>query len=67
MKASTSENSHIVPHHIWNFLYGDYPINQEEHDHILQCDSCFELLLLCLKSDRFGLVLRAIPANSWIH
>jgi len=60
MTTGVSEQGHIIPHHVWNFLYGNGDINQEEHDHILDCDSCFELLLLCLKSDTFGTVLRAL-------
>src|SRR5262252_9095338 len=53
---------HITPHHVWAYLHAD-PANDlttAEHDHIQQCEPCFRLYILCLKSKSFGSVLKAL-------
>jgi hypothetical protein len=53
-------NDHITPHHAWNYLHADSEMSTAEHDHILECEACLRLFLLCLKSDSFGTVLKSL-------
>lgn len=32
----------------------------EEYDHILQCEDCLQVFILCLKSDTFAAVLKQL-------
>ena len=52
----------IRPHHVWAYLHGDLDteLNATEHDHILDCEYCFQLFILCLKSNSFAAVLKAL-------
>ena len=54
-----SPTRHIAPHRAWTYLNGD-PVTElstAEHDHILVCEACLQLFILCLKSETFGSVL----------
>jgi len=52
----------IRPHRVWAYLHGDLDteLSATEHDHILDCEFCFQLFILCLKSDSFAAVLKAL-------
>jgi hypothetical protein len=50
---------HVPPHRVWAYLYGDGEFSVQEHDHILACELCLRLFILCLKSESFGAVLKA--------
>ena len=53
---------HITPHHVWAYLHAESAIDltTAEHDHIQECEPCFRLYILCLKSKTFGSVLEAL-------
>jgi hypothetical protein len=53
-------NDHIPPHRVWNYVQAQDEFADEEHDHIIQCDHCLHLLILSLKCDTFGGVLKAL-------
>src|SRR5215510_210419 len=66
MAGKNSPNTgHITPHHVWAYLHAD-PANDlttAEHDHIQECEPCFRLYILCLKSKSFGSVLKALGGS----
>jgi hypothetical protein len=57
---------HINPHHAWAYLHFDpvSDLSTAEHDHIVGCEQCLRLFILCLKSDTFGAVLKALAADT---
>jgi len=63
MVAGDSQNNrHITPHHVWAYLHADpgSELSAAEHEHILDCEACFRLFILCLKSKTFASVLKAL-------
>jgi len=62
MGRNSSNSRHITPHHAWAYLYThtESEFSPAEHDHILECEQCLHLFMLCLKSETFGAVLKAL-------
>ena len=60
--SNNLRSRHITPHHAWAYLHSDLEseFNKAEHDHILECERCLQLFILCLKSQTFGAVLKAL-------
>jgi hypothetical protein len=57
-------DDHVTAHRMWAFIH-EHPeedLTAAEHQHILQCQACFDLFMLCLKSSTFGAVLKKIKA-----
>ena len=61
---SKKHREHIPPHRIWNYLYVDGELSAAEHDHILTCPVCLRAFILCLNSDNFGHVLKALKEQT---
>jgi len=53
---------HITPHHVWAYLHAESAndLTTAGHEHIQECEACFRLYILCLKSKSFGSVLKAL-------
>ena len=53
---------HLTPHHVWAYLHAESAndLTTAEYDHIRKCEPCFRLYILCLKSETFGSVLKAL-------
>jgi hypothetical protein len=49
---------HVLPHRVWAYLHFEVELGAIEHDHILECERCIQLFMLCLRSDNFGAVLK---------
>jgi hypothetical protein len=64
-ETKKSDTRHITAHHLWAYLHANpaTELSKAEHDHILHCDACSRLFMLCLKSDTFGSVLKALAAD----
>ena len=62
---NSSTTCHVAPHRAWTYLNGDptTELNTAEHDHIVQCEPCLRLFILCLKSTTFGSVLTALDKD----
>ena len=58
-RLGQEKQQHITPHRAWAYVQarGSDGFEQKERDHILRCERCLHLLLLCLESDSFGDVL----------
>ena len=58
----TNPDGHVPPHRIWMYLYGkpESEFSEPDHDHISICEQCYGILLLCLRSENFGAVLREL-------
>jgi len=54
------QDRHIAPHRAWNSLCGKGEFSPAEHAHILHCVQCLRLFLVCLESERFGVVLKEL-------
>ena len=57
---ASGKSHHVIPHRAWTYLQADGELSTDEHDHILECESCLHLFLLCLKSESFGAVLKEL-------
>ena len=57
---------HITPHHAWAYLHSDVhsDLSTEDHDHIVECEQCLRLFILCLNSETFAAVLKALMKDS---
>ena len=51
---------HVPPHVVWSFLYGDGQLLELDREHILDCNECLEMFIVCLKSQSFGSVLLSL-------
>jgi len=62
METNNPKTRHITPHRAWAHLRAD-PVTElstAEHDHIFECERCLSLLILCLRSEKFASVLKAL-------
>jgi hypothetical protein len=60
--TGSKQTRHITPHHAWAHLRAD-PVTElstADHDHVVECEQCLRLFILCLKSKTFGSVLKAL-------
>jgi hypothetical protein len=60
--TNNPKTRHITPHHAWAHLHAD-PVTElstGEHDHIVECEQCLRLLILCLRSETFASGLKAL-------
>ncbi len=64
-ERNNPDTRHITAHHIWAYLHADQEaeFGTAEHDHIVQCESCFRLFILCLGSESFGQVLKNLERS----
>jgi hypothetical protein len=62
MAKARNKRNHLSPHRAWTYLHADTSLSPEEHDHILECERCLHIFIICLKSDSFGLVLKQVSA-----
>ena len=53
---------HVPPHVVWSFLYSDGELSEHDREHILDCDECLEVFIICLKSNTFGTALMSLRA-----
>jgi hypothetical protein len=53
-------HDHVAPHLVWTYLRANSELSKAEHDHIMECDQCLRLVMLCLKSETFGAVLKQL-------
>jgi len=60
LSMKSKNRNHITPHHAWGYVHADSELNTAEHDHILECEQCLRLFLLCLKASSFAIVLREL-------
>jgi hypothetical protein len=60
--SNNPQTRHITPHHAWAHLRAE-PVTElstAEHDHILECERCLSLFILCLRSETFASVLKEL-------
>jgi len=55
---------HVHPHRAWTHLHENSDLTMAEHSHILRCEQCLRLFLLCLNSHSFGVVLKELEGAS---
>jgi hypothetical protein len=48
----------------WVYVYNATELSLEEHNHILRCAHCLYVFTLCLKSENFGALLKALGTAS---
>ena len=53
-------HDHIPPHRAWTYIHADSEFTMREHDHILECEQCLRLFILCLRTESFGAVLKEL-------
>jgi hypothetical protein len=58
-----AENDHILPHHAGAYIHTGVEFSPAEHDHVLHCEDCLRLFILCLTSDSFGAVLKKLDSD----
>jgi hypothetical protein len=62
VESNNPKRRHITPHHIWACLHADKmtELSTAEHDHIVECEPCLRVFILCLRSKTFGSVLKTL-------
>ena len=50
----------MPPHVVWSYLYRDGDLSEYDRDHILDCDECLEMFIICVKSTSFGSALMSL-------
>src|SRR5262245_21205917 len=60
-RMASTKHQHIPPHRAWTHSHAHaQTFSRSEHVHILECERCLRVFLLCLKSESFGSVLREL-------
>jgi hypothetical protein len=59
-KQFQNHRDHVSPHRIWAHLYCDGELNTKEYDHLVACERCLSMFVLCLKSETFGAFLKRL-------
>ena len=53
-------SGHVRLHRLWAFATFEAELTPTEHLHVLYCDVCHLAVSVCLQSETFGAVLKAL-------
>ena len=58
---------HVPPPLVWSHLYRDGGLSAHDRKHILECEECIEMFVICMKSENFAeaMVSLRYPPQEW--
>jgi hypothetical protein len=63
MPDTVPRPAHIPLYRLWNFNTLQGTLSAPQHTHLLGCTECSYVIRICLRSDSFGAVLKAVRAK----
>ena len=67
MPDTLSRPAHIPLYRLWTFNTYQGTLSAPQHTHLLGCTECSYVIRVCLKSDSFGAVLKAVRVKLAEH
>ena len=63
MTDTLQRPAHIPLYRLWRFNIYQGTLSAPQHAHLVGCTECSYVIRVCLKSDSFGAVLKAVRAK----
>ena len=65
--SSRYREDHIPPNLVWSYLHHDGELPEDDRTHILDCNECIEMFIICLQSNSFISALMSFryPPQEW--